>query len=757
MSHDGLSMPILPELLIASPTLQDALVGKDGLPLIAGVVTCYQDDSRTTLKNWYYQSGTPGNYEWIALPNPLTLSAAGTIQDAMGNDVIPFFYPWLVDSYNEEVFQPYYITVYNSQGQLQFTRAYFPFLSSQVNPTPLNDIYTLENYIINNRFWRNIGGVKLNLLSPNQTSGVSYVQTGDFGLSYNDTPNPPHYYYATIAPSQNDGFSMPDINYIKNAQGGTEDVQFIAFPSSTSPALTGDVMPEYYLQHTCTTNESGVTLKCYQFPISLHLDTLAGQPFSVSIQAKSSSNSHITFSLYQFQGTGNTSIQPVPFYTATLSQTWEKYSASDIFPDNLNVLPSTTGDDAWYLQIGLPLSQATFDVEFTLPSLYLNPVQEVPTNSFASYDQIDAVILKPRTGDIRISLNNLYPYGWLPMNGGTVGNGSSNATLRPNIDAWPLFYLLWTSFNSLASNGNPLISIYDSLGDPSTYGTSAYLDWEASKSIALTQTMGQVMLGTVPLSALLSLYTSSFTANQLSSLVSYSNSNGSLLITCATSFPLIFGEIVQLSGTLPSSISAVTNYYLVPVSSNSFFLSTTLGNAQAGYYIPFATGGGTSTVYTFSLILSASNKMNMYTGMPLTFQTTGALPTGILANTIYYAAVGSPTNFGIANTFNDAINGNLIAYTDSGTGINTAYTSSSGSNEGEYGHSQLSNQVGPHSHTGTTNANFSVTGTNVGAGSSNLAGYPVSSLSLSINNNNPNGGLSNVTQPGTYTNIYIKL
>jgi hypothetical protein len=84
-------MAILPELLVSAAVLQNILVGKDGLPLAAGVVTLYHDNSRQTLKNWYYQSGTPEHYTWTALPNPMTLSAAGTTVDNNGNDLDPFY------------------------------------------------------------------------------------------------------------------------------------------------------------------------------------------------------------------------------------------------------------------------------------------------------------------------------------------------------------------------------------------------------------------------------------------------------------------------------------------------------------------------------------------------------------------------------------------------------------------------------------------------------------------------------------------
>ena len=60
-------MPINTDLLIAAAMLQDSFVDKNGQPMSAGVITCYQDNSRTTLKNWYYQSGLPGNYTYLSL------------------------------------------------------------------------------------------------------------------------------------------------------------------------------------------------------------------------------------------------------------------------------------------------------------------------------------------------------------------------------------------------------------------------------------------------------------------------------------------------------------------------------------------------------------------------------------------------------------------------------------------------------------------------------------------------------------------
>src|SRR5580704_13965205 len=90
-------MSIIDSLLIFTRDLQQYLAAKDGTPLSGGLVTCYEDDDRTVLKNWYYQTGNlnpDGSYQYAALPNPLTLSAAGTVCDVNGNDCIPGYYPF---------------------------------------------------------------------------------------------------------------------------------------------------------------------------------------------------------------------------------------------------------------------------------------------------------------------------------------------------------------------------------------------------------------------------------------------------------------------------------------------------------------------------------------------------------------------------------------------------------------------------------------------------------------------------------------
>jgi hypothetical protein len=206
----------------------------------------------------------------------------------------------------------------------------------------------------------------------------------------------------------------------------------------------------------------------------------------------------------------------------------------------------------------MPLN-ATCNLSFTLPSIYLSDV--IPTNSFQTYDQIDAVINSPRTGDLRMSLNSFYPFGWLPMNGGTIGDSSSNATTRAKADAWPLYYMLWTSFNKFGFSALP---IYTSAGGNSTYGASALEDWSANKAIALTKAMGQVLMGTVPFAALLPGYKQTF-------------AGASVTITPSGTMSLFNGAPVVFTGT--TTLSTSTIYYVGNWNGTTFSVYTSFANA----------------------------------------------------------------------------------------------------------------------------------------------------------------------------------
>ncbi len=607
-------MPIVVSQLVSAAMLQDPFVDKEGKPLADGLVIMTTMD-KVTLKNWYYDAGTPGNPSYIALPNPMTLSAAGTIVDVNGEDTIPFYYPW--SETNPNVAQLYFVRVFDQFGTEQFTRINFPSHAGGGGITPTSGTLTNENYIVNNRFWRNTGPNALDLSTLPNTWTTQYNNTGTV-------------YSRTLAPDQHDGFSMPDFNYIRNTQVSmgniVENVSFLTFPKTSVPSITGDIQPEFYLNHTTVSDTSGSVFKAYQFPITLHQATLANQSFSFTIQTQwLSGAANVSFYLYQFNGTGVASTSSPPIFLGQFNFTtaWTKFTLTGLtFPSVAPVLGSDGAggsDDAFYLQIRVPVGVAT-SLNFTLPSIYItNGASGLPANSFATYDQIDDVIAAPRTGDVKISLNTFYPFGWAPMNDGTLCRPNSTATtiMAPTgvefayqgQDSWPLFNLIWTAFANTKLAGSNLITIYDKTGTPTIYGANAYTDWQAFKQLTLTKTMGQVILGTAPVSALADGYDTGFTG---------SNSGGKILLTASNPIALFAGmPFIVIGGSIPDSLALNTVYYVsaIPAPSSTVFqVSTTFANAMAGTTIAYGSTNGSGSI----ILANAGNFAGEYAHLQLT-------------------------------------------------------------------------------------------------------------------------------------------
>lgn len=147
-------MALPDERFIESPSLQNYFVDKDtGFPLAAGIVTFYRDSARTVLKPIYEQVRLANNtYDFVQLNNPIILSSVGTYSDPSGNDINIYTYPYtLTPEEDSGVIDLYYITVYSSDGILQFTReAWPPSINSGLNP--IDTFEASDNLISNPQF-----------------------------------------------------------------------------------------------------------------------------------------------------------------------------------------------------------------------------------------------------------------------------------------------------------------------------------------------------------------------------------------------------------------------------------------------------------------------------------------------------------------------------------------------------------------------------------------------------------------------------
>jgi hypothetical protein len=151
-------------------------VDKDsGAPLAGGLVTFYRDINRIEKKAVYTISGTPPNYIYTALPNPCQLSAVGTFQDADGNNIVPYYFPYVGSpASTTNAIDLYYITVTSSTLVPQLTREGWPNVGSGSNDG--NEGY--RNFIPNGQFISHTNNPPVIVDTVNNVDIQYYAQGG---------------------------------------------------------------------------------------------------------------------------------------------------------------------------------------------------------------------------------------------------------------------------------------------------------------------------------------------------------------------------------------------------------------------------------------------------------------------------------------------------------------------------------------------------------------------------------------------------
>lgn len=394
-----------------------------------------------------------------------------------GNGTMPPIY-WQFDSDNPQ--DLYYIRVYDSADPASQTFLWdFDGISGQGSggggSITINN--NTKNLLTNNIFYRNVGDQSAPLptfliLAPSNNAG----------------------YVGNLADAN--GPASPDIIFAKDNTTATDTITFPAFTPGDN-VLGTTPTPTNYLKYACTVAGSGETYKYIQLPIVQGLQNLSGQTVSVKLYSRwNSGENNVVLRFRQFFGNGGSPTADVYTNIGTLAYSgagvWnEEIFTSIVIPSIGATTQGTCGNSGLFLQILLPTSgTGVCNLDFIKPAVYLGANASV--QDFNNYDQIDSIISLPRTGDIRTSLNNFAPYGWVPMNDGTIGSASSNSTTRANIDTFPLFNLIWRTFKGVDETLAPM---FTSAGAPVAYGADPFTDFDANRRITLTKAAGRIMAG----------------------------------------------------------------------------------------------------------------------------------------------------------------------------------------------------------------------------------------------------------------------
>jgi microcystin-dependent protein len=349
----GFAMAISP-LYIPAFSIEDVILDKDtGAPLAGGQVYFEEDNQRGILKPVYQITGTSPNYTFTQLPNPMTLSSIGTFEDALGNPVVPYFFPY--DSEGNPDY--YYVAVYSAGGVLQFDRESVPYLGESSNVDVLS---VITNELSNPQFVV----VNFNTKTPSYTYNFNAVSSQ----------------VVNIAPNWDMIVTSPGAGTLTLTQ---------LTPAGTLNVVTNPAT----ILNISSTGLSSLILRQRLFGSP----NLWGNGFiSGSFVAKTYSGTSVTLGMFYSQSNGTVTAQPIVSALLPSSGNYTQFSGSS------QLIPISNSSDDFpnaYIDIYfvLPVS-----IEIDLTSIMAAYTGQTPINNI-DYDQ------ESKSRQIDHMYHNAYP------------------------------------------------------------------------------------------------------------------------------------------------------------------------------------------------------------------------------------------------------------------------------------------------------------------------------------------------------------
>lgn len=299
-------------------------------PLAGGTIYFFKDNQRTISKDVYTLSGNPPDYSYVSLGSSITLSSIGTLDDGLGNNLVPYLYPY--DS-NGNI-ELYYITVYNSGNQFQFAVGGFPNIPTTSEPA---NIAGQDNFIPNGQF----------LLGQNSGTISDTVTNVAYG----------------------------NWQYIRSSNASTDTVTFPRFTAPLNGIPTGN--PRYACRIACTVPSAGDTYKTLQV-VFKDVNRFSDPNQQLTLYFEGLNNQtgllQLNVDLYKNFGVGGSAPTTTPIGSMAFSNTGYSSAALPFFfGSNYGNTLGTANDDYFAIQIQLPPT-TTFDISLTDFCLYLGNV-----------------------------------------------------------------------------------------------------------------------------------------------------------------------------------------------------------------------------------------------------------------------------------------------------------------------------------------------------------------------------------------------
>jgi len=131
-------------------------------------------------------------------------------------------------------------------------------------------------------------------------------------------------------------------------------------------------------------------------------------------------------------------------------------------------------------QFGLDIAKNSIVYNELDKNFFLIPIDSIETDFL---ENLTRIRIGNSTGDMIDFLATTPPNGWIVMNGTTIGNASSGATQRANIDCKNLFIQLWDNYS------NAVFAVSGGRG------ISALADWDANKTMTIRAVAGTTLTG----------------------------------------------------------------------------------------------------------------------------------------------------------------------------------------------------------------------------------------------------------------------